>query len=338
MLKSIKSEDDEGEVSVCDRFIIAGSKYIATVLPIHLAVINCYHKAKSFGGDSKRCPTKIVDVLIRKGAKTLRSSAFWLCNIEGYDYHNIAESTPTEIALFLKQFPETYAEEEQAKSLDAVIEMIAKVEAKEGGKNRPSSVLMLKAVSDTYKKMLFSEKFSDIQFVCRNEKGKVDVIPAHRIVLSAASPYFDTAFAGPWAENEDGKWNTSHSSIIMRSVLAHIYKGSIDEALIEKKYMSFLAVASEYELSSLKTLAVACCVRALSMDNIKGILQAAHLYQNKRLKKACFAFVKRNAVEALTDPKIMALATEDPPLWCELTKAIKGDKENGKSNKRPRNN
>jgi hypothetical protein len=59
-----------------------------------------------------------------------------------------------------------------------------------GGTNTDApTVSALKSVAKTYQKMLFSEKFSDIKFIC----GDNVTVHAHRNILAGASPYFDTA-------------------------------------------------------------------------------------------------------------------------------------------------
>jgi hypothetical protein len=91
-----------------------------------------------------------------------------------------------------------------------------------------------------------------------------------------------------------------------------------------------LAVASEYSLLCLRELCEASCARSLSVNNVKIVLQLAHLHDSSPLKRSCFAFVKKNMAKVLTDPSVMSLAVEDAGLWAELSAAISPD--NGKEN------
>jgi BTB/POZ domain len=166
--------------------------------------------------------------------------------------------------------------------------------------------------------MLFSEKFSDIRFVC----GDGVIVHAHRIVLAESSPYFDAAFSQPWKENENGEWKTSHASHVIKVVLTLLYTGKIDSKLVQEDPLAFISVASEYNLASLKIVAERCCIQLVNANNIKATLQAAHLYDSAILKNACVDFVKKNALAVLAHSRISSLETEDPDLWKEFTKLI----------------
>ena len=103
--------------------------------------------------------------------------------------------------------------------------------------------------------------------------------------------------------------------------------------------MALFAIANEYNLGPLKTLAEASCIRSLTTDNLKEILKSSHVHQSETLKQACFDFVKVHAPSVLTNPSMMALMKEDPALWAELTQAVvpESDKKR-KSKKRARKN
>ena len=319
------------------------------VTPLHVAIINCYHNAE-FLLNKNSCPSKIVAALLQKGADTQVKSQFMvLCNIQGFYFYSIPPSTPTQLALFLKKFPETISLVHQAHLLDAVIKMIESHHAKSAMSYRPPTVPVPKSVVATYNKLLFSEKFSDITFICKtkekgllfNREGVVS-IPAHRVILSAASPFFETALEGPWLESASGKWESTHPDYILRNMLRHIYVGKIDYDLLDEHCIEHLKVASEFQLDSLLELAVASCIRALSISTVKSTLQEAQLHNNTKLKNACFAFVKQHAAKLLTHPDFLALATEDAALWTELSQALGGggddddSKENTHSSKRAR--
>jgi hypothetical protein len=83
-----------------------------------------------------------------------------------------------------------------------------------------------------------------------------------------------------------------------------------------------LAVASEYDLSELQALCEASCALGLDDDNVRSMLQLAHLYGSTALKQSCFDLVQKHMATVLTNPAMVALATEDAELWTELAAAI----------------
>jgi hypothetical protein len=176
----------------------------------------------------------------------------------------------------------------------------------------------------TYKSLLFSQDQSDVKFVCRDGVE----IPAHKAILAAASPYFASAFAGPWSENgHRGEWMTSHSSFVIKALLAFVYTGEVRG--IQQHLMPILAVAGEFDILPLVEFAslhciesIARCVNDINVAKLKDILQLAHLHEIEDLKMACFEFARMNAAKVLTNPEIMSLPNDDEVLWNELRLAI----------------
>jgi hypothetical protein len=166
--------------------------------------------------------------------------------------------------------------------------------------------------------MLFSERFSDVKFVCGDEV----IVHAHKNVLAASSQYFDAAFDGPWKESESGEWMTSHPSHVIKVVLTLFYTGKMDIKLVEEDPLAFISVASEYDLASLKCLAESSCVRLVNESNVHHLLQAAHLYDSSMLRNACAEYVKENPLAVLRNAEITNLRTENPDVWDELWKAV----------------
>eukprot|EP00984_Skeletonema_dohrnii_P011251 scaffold4475_cov94-Skeletonema_dohrnii-CCMP3373.AAC.2 len=54
------------------------------------------------------------------------------------------------------------------------------------------------------------------------------------------------------------------------------------------------------------------------------MLQTANVHSCEELKKACFEYIKANAIKALMSPDMIGLATEDPDLWAELGTFLNG--------------
>jgi hypothetical protein len=190
--------------------------------------------------------------------------------------------------------------------LDGVIALLQAEPQKDtlGYNTTPPSVYVPKSVTETWKALLFSKKFSDIKFECQDGT----VFHAHKCVLAAASPYFSTAFEGPWGEqftHADGPWETSNSPAVMEAVLSYTYTGAVTpilQELADGQPQIMLAVTSEYDLSELTNLCEASCARSLDNDNIKSMLHLAHLYGSTALKTSCFDFVQKKTDNGVDQP------------------------------------
>lgn len=98
-----------------------------------------------------------------------------------------------------------------------------------------------KPVADTYKEMLFSEQFSDVQIICSNGEA----VHAHKCVLAASSPYFKAAFGGQWEETRSGQLKTTHAVHIIKTMLTLLYTGKVNIELVKEEPLQYLSVATE---------------------------------------------------------------------------------------------
>lgn len=180
---------------------------------------------------------------------------------------------------------------------------------------------IFKAAASTYKNLLFSEEFSDVQFIC--EDGVA--IAAHKNILAASSQYFAAVFRGPWRENKSGVLETSHPAHIIREMLELIYTGETSSQLVQEAPLEFLSVATEFDLPWLKKLAEPSCILSLNSNNLKVMWQAGRLYDSDPLKTACINYTKKNALSVLTNSSIIDIKSEDPASWKEFVGTIAGN-------------
>lgn len=308
---------------------------IQCISPLHVAVINFYHHRPK--GTSTTCCTiarkqakKIVESLLDHGADpSNEASGIFVCNIEDFKCKSPGDNiTPVGLAIFFKKcFRAKGFTSHYAAHLDRVIELImAKEQSAMTAVGTTSRATVANSVLKTWENLVFSEKFSDVTFVCKSDtddEAPPMLLHAHMNVLAAASPYFSTYFGGPWAESHsDGRFETSNSEAVMRVVLRYIYTGRVNDSQLDLKVSSIFRVAKEYDLPDLISLCEASLVRQLSETSIKDTLQLAHLHGSRRLKQSCFDFVRQNCANVLMNPSMMSLATEDAELWAELGKAI----------------
>ena len=120
--------------------------------------------------------------------------------------------------------------------------------------------------------MLHDSEHSDVSFLC---KDGVE-IPAHRSVLAVASPYFRTAFRGPWQESSSGIWETQHSSNVIKVILTFVYTGTVDWQASNP--VEVWAAVNEYDIQGLKDPCEKRCITQLDLNNITQMLRIARLY------------------------------------------------------------
>ena len=267
---------------------------------LHMAVLNCWNNY-SHGQES----LGILRVLVDNGAQLLETAKFLSANRGSLH-------SPLSLAQLLKRHLNSRTRI-RLDVLDSVIDILQNVPT------ASASVSVRKPIVPVpvYKNLLFSADHSDVKFVCADG----EMVPAHKAILASSSPYFATAFQGPWTENNPhGEWNTSYTSSIIKAVLSFMYTGDID--IITEKPMDMFLIAAEYDIEPLRVMSLAFCIAKIGVENFKQMLQLAHLHDLVDLKRACYEYAKKNPVSILTYPDVMDLRTENATVWTEFTSAI----------------
>ena len=306
--------------------------------PLHVAIVCLYHaaiKSKESGQYKQTQAMKIIEILLENGSEQWGCGNVLTLNVENYRWLLFHEDYPYNLPVHLAIFLKKHTNDTNGSHavIDEGIRLLQNA-SKQSQCPKFHTTPVLSGVPSCYMKMLFSDDYSDVSFHCSDGV----CIPAHKCILAASSAYFKTALRGDWAENNaDGIWETSHSSSIIKSVLTVIYTGSVEqcESIMDAKdttnALDLLDVACEYDIKHRVEFSVDNCIRKLEVDNVSTVLQYANSHTNvpRRLKMACFLFVKKNTGPALMDPDMMKIAMEDPELWGEL-----GIYLNAKSEKR----
>jgi hypothetical protein len=170
--------------------------------------------------------------------------------------------------------------------------------------------------ANAFQAMLFSENFSDCKFVCADGQ----VIPAHKCILAASSPYFKAAFGEQWKDTDELR--TTHAAHIVKAMLAMFYTGDTSSVFIKEDPFAFMGLASEYNLEWLKKMVEHECARSLDVSRLKDCWCAGRLYDSSYLKNACVEYARWNSLAVLSSSEITRLQTEDPASWKEFSEAI----------------
>jgi hypothetical protein len=296
-----------------------GTSLEGILSPLHLAVVNCYNTS----AQGRSSAMKILKAFLKVGANAF----FTVVNFRIYCWGRrevLAAKTPLDLAILVKNLLAFSGSARSARIMNEMIQLLeaAEIRLREAALQKDSDpVTVPKSVANTWKALLFSEDFSDVKFKCQDGT----MFHAHKCVLAAASPYFSAAFRGPWGQHEDGLWETSNPAPVMKAALSFIYTGEATSRVMEQQPEVVFAVASEYSLPELRQLCEASCTRSLGINNVKSMLQFAHLQGSSALKQSCFDFVQKNMAKVLVDPAVVSLISEDAELWAELVAAISPD-------------
>jgi hypothetical protein len=330
-LASWVMQQDESElITLCSD----GTLLEGILSPLYVAVVDCYYT--SFHSAERRSSAMhILKAFLEVGANTTFTVAnFRMCGV-GSPQQVRTAVTPLDLAILVNKSLGNSGHGRGRKVMDDVIQLLEAASQKDS-----DPVTVPKSVANTWKALLFSEKFSDVKFKCQDGT----MFHAHKNVLAAASPYFSAAFEGPWGEQYEDRlrvWETSNPAPVMKAVLSFIYTGEVMPCVMEQQPEVMFAVVSEYSLLELRELCEASYTCSLGINNVKSMLQLAHLHGSSALKQSCFDFVQDDMAKVLTDPSVMSLAVEDAELWAELVAAISTDsvkynKSEGASKKRGR--
>ncbi|KAL7293615.1 hypothetical protein TKK_0012700 [Trichogramma kaykai] len=153
---------------------------------------------------------------------------------------------------------------------------------------------------DTIPKIKFDWAFLDIELSdvkLRTASG--EEIPAHRLILAAASPVFKAMFTHDMIENKNqlvDMADVSHETAV--EMLRYIYTGSVanNETSLT---LNLLAAADKYQLQDLKNKCEQQLSSNLSTKNVYEMLNIANMYSAKNLKKEAVDLVKRNINSSL---------------------------------------
>jgi hypothetical protein len=295
-----------------EHLVLAEPSSSCTISAIHVSTFSCIRIVKKGTWEEWEHAIDILDLLIAAGANVNLQ-----VRVAGHGHVSPLSLTLLVIEK-LNRTNNTYAIQR-----DGLVLLTEKLMPSPSAllfpKSIPTVTMIPQSVANTYKNLLLSSNQSDIQFVCSDG----EILPAHKIILAAASPYFETAFDGPWAENTPkGEWHTKHPSSLIKAVLTYIYTGDVSDSVAGETFMDMLSIAGEYNLPSLTELAAFHCIRSMSVANFKKMAQLAYIHGIENLKKACCEFLKTNKVAILKNPNVMSLPTESPDLWAELTAGI----------------
>lgn len=142
-------------------------------------------------------------------------------------------------------------------------------------------------------------KFCDIVLHVENES-----FPAHRSILAASSPYFESILKNHRVTKEEltVKWKNSESFKVM---LDYMYSGNvkIDESNIQE----VLRLADHFLMNKLKNYCENYLEKFVSPDNFFFTKEIAEKYSLTKLQDALTTFFGKNVVQLLQQPQVLEM-------------------------------
>lgn len=145
-------------------------------------------------------------------------------------------------------------------------------------------------------KMYLNEKTADVHFKFGNDDVIFERVPAHKCLLSFASPVFDTMFYGTLPEKQDIPIVDS-SAVAFKEFLQFFY---LDQIRITSEYIiEVMNLCQKYEVAEGKNVCEATLKNALNINNMCWGYKIAQFLENKNLIEFCEQKIKTNASEII---------------------------------------
>ncbi|EEF48335.1 BTB/POZ domain-containing protein At1g21780 [Ricinus communis] len=117
------------------------------------------------------------------------------------------------------------------------------------------------------------------------------ILRAHKAILSASSPVFQSMFHHNLKEKESSTIYIEDMSMeSCMSLLSYLY-GTIKQEDFWKHRLALLGAANKYDISDLKDACEESLLEDINSGNVLERLQEAWLYQLDKLKKGCLTYL-----------------------------------------------
>ncbi|XP_065881523.1 BTB/POZ domain-containing protein At1g21780 isoform X2 [Euphorbia lathyris] len=116
-------------------------------------------------------------------------------------------------------------------------------------------------------------------------------VKAHKAILSASSPVFQSMFHHDLKEKESSTIYIEDMSVdSCMALLSYLY-GTIKQENFWKHRLALLGAANKYDISALKDACEESLLEDINSGNVLERLQEAWLYQLHKLKKGCLTYL-----------------------------------------------
>ena len=114
---------------------------------------------------------------------------------------------------------------------------------------------------------------------------------AHKAVLSASSPVFQSMFHHNLKEKESSTIHIEDMSLESCTALLSFLYGTINKKDFSKHRLALLGAANKYDIGGLKDICEESLLEGIHSRNVLEMLHEAWLYQLPKLKNGCFVYL-----------------------------------------------
>ena len=153
-------------------------------------------------------------------------------------------------------------------------------------------------------------------------------LKAHRVVLCAASPFFNNALNSDMKEKKEGVIRLEETSkVVMEEVLEYLYTGHVD-INENSAYFDLIAAADYFIIPSLKALCGEGILKTLALCNCVSIYYFALKYRCEELLKGAKDFILANFVAMAQTEDFLNLSSKQVEEWISSDEIIvEGEEE-----------
>ena len=167
------------------------------------------------------------------------------------------------------------------------------------------------------------DSLADVQIRCSDG---TTMIPAHKNILTTASPYFRSLLGERWNDANNEVWDSHVSPTVMLAIKQFIYKGGLPfKQLTEEELHELFVKSHQFQLLDLFHRCEKHLIRLLSLKTFEASLILAGLREQdaKDLYDACVAFFKEHwAHFYFDDESSERLKAAQPDVWLRLKASV----------------
>jgi BTB/POZ domain./PHR domain./BTB And C-terminal Kelch. len=159
-------------------------------------------------------------------------------------------------------------------------------------------------VKDRNEHMYLNDLISDVRFCIGKKCNNKKTIPAHKYVLSTASPVFFAMLFGDFAKSDVINIDDCETEAFME-LLRFIYYDTVH--LSGQNVVDVLYLANKYIIPVLSKECVNYLLDNVQSENVLNVLNAAICFGEHRLEKHCWSILSRRTTDILTSDSFIEI-------------------------------